>query len=79
MRMKIEVDMDDLAESFLMDCERSQVVEFVMAVDRIHADCQFTEDLILGLIRSLCSDYGPVDFQELLDAIKRAAEGAPQP
>ena len=73
MRISIDVDLDDLAESFLMNCEQSKVIDFFMAVDKAHGDCQFTEDLILALVRSLRSDYGPAEFSELIEAITGAA------
>lgn len=74
MRMNITVDMDDLAESMCLEARRQDVISFILKLDSLHAECSFTEDLILRLVESLKSDYGPVDFQELIDAIKMKVE-----
>lgn len=72
--MNIAVDMDDLAESMLLETRRQDIIEFILKLDSLHAECSFTEDLIIRLVQSLKSDYGPIDFQELIDAIKRKVE-----
>jgi hypothetical protein len=65
MRIPVSIDLDDLAEGFVMECTNEQTLAFLLAVDKEHADAGFTEKLILELVKSLRGDLAQCDRKEL--------------
>lgn len=67
---QMEIDMEDIVRAY----PRKDVLDFILQIDLEYADVDFTENLIVELIKTLQCDlseykWGP--YQQLLDSVEK--------
>ena len=72
--MKLTTQMEIGIEDIVRAYPRKDVLDFILQIDLEYADVDFTENLIVELIKTLqcdLSDYKWVPYQQLLDSVEK--------
>jgi hypothetical protein len=69
----VTVDTDEIIWQLDRNLSHEQLMKFILDVDKIVADCNFTEDLIVKLIKVMKKEYkGSPDLEKFHIKIKNS-------
>lgn len=68
--MKLLIQTEIEAEDVAFNNDHEAIMEFVLQLDLLAADVDFTEELVKNLMSSIRKDLGEVDYLKLVNSLK---------